>query len=59
MRTFLSYKKKIRVIFVYLLVLGGILTFFGNLGGDIGTIGSLGNTLTIEWLFEGFMCTFS
>jgi hypothetical protein len=55
----LSYSKKFRVIFVFLLVLGGILTFFGNLGGDIGTIGSLGNTLTIEWLFEGFMCTFS
>jgi hypothetical protein len=49
MRTFLSYSKKIRVIFVFLLVLGGTLTIFGSLGGDIDTIGSLGGTLTIEW----------
>jgi hypothetical protein len=35
MRTFLSYSKKIMVIFVFLLVLGGTLTFFGSLGGDI------------------------
>jgi hypothetical protein len=44
----LSYSKKIMVIFVFLLVLGGILTFFSSLGGDIDTIGSLGGTLTIE-----------
>jgi hypothetical protein len=49
MRTFLSYSKKIRVIFVFLLVLRGTLTFFGSLGENIDTIGSLGGTLTIEW----------
>jgi hypothetical protein len=49
MRTFLSYSKKIKVIFVFLLFLGGTLTFFGSLRGDIDTIGSLGSTLTIEW----------
>jgi hypothetical protein len=32
-----------------LLVLGGTLTFFGSLEGDINTIGSLWGTLTIEW----------
>jgi hypothetical protein len=31
------------------LVLGGTLTFFGSLRGDIDTIGSLGGKLTIEW----------
>jgi len=31
----LSYLKKIRVIFVFLLVLGGTLTFFDSLMGDI------------------------
>jgi hypothetical protein len=30
------------IIFVFLLVLGGTLTFFGSLGGGIDTIGSLG-----------------
>jgi len=49
MRTFLFYSKKIRVIFVFLLVLVGTLTFFGSLGGDIDTIGSLRGTLTIKW----------
>jgi hypothetical protein len=48
-RTFLSYSKKIWVIFVFLLVLGRTLTFFGSLRGAIDTIGSLGSTLTIEW----------
>jgi hypothetical protein len=48
MRTFLSYSKKIKVIFVFLLVLGGTLTFFGSLRRDIDTIGSLEGTLTIE-----------
>jgi hypothetical protein len=32
-----------------LLVLGGTLTFFDSLRGDIDTIGSLGGTLTIRW----------
>jgi hypothetical protein len=36
------------VIFVFLLVLGGILAFFVSLGRDIDTIGSLGGTLTIK-----------
>jgi len=45
----LSYSKKFRVIFVFLLVLGGTLTFFGSLREDIELIGSLGATLTIEW----------
>jgi hypothetical protein len=49
MRTFLPYSKKIMVIFVFLLVLGGTLTFSGSLRGEIDTIGSLGGTLTIEW----------
>jgi len=31
-----------------LLVLGGTLTFFSSLWGNIDTIGSLGGTLTIE-----------
>jgi hypothetical protein len=31
------------------LVLGGILTIFGSLSGDINTIGSLEGTLTTEW----------
>jgi hypothetical protein len=49
MRTFLSYSKKIRVIFVFLLVLWETLTFFGSLGENIDKISSLGGTLTIEW----------
>jgi hypothetical protein len=32
-----------------LLVLGGTLTFSGNLRREIDTINSLGCTLTIEW----------
>jgi hypothetical protein len=48
MRTFLSYSKKIMVIFVFLLVLGGTLTFFSSLWGGIDPIGSLRGTLTIE-----------
>jgi hypothetical protein len=48
MRTFLSYSKKIMIIFVFLLVFGRILTFFDSLGGDINTIGSLVGTLKIE-----------
>jgi hypothetical protein len=31
------------------LFLGGTLTFFSSLRGDIDTIGSLGGILTIEW----------
>jgi hypothetical protein len=31
------------------LVLVGTLTFFGSLGRDIDTIGSLRGTLTIKW----------
>jgi hypothetical protein len=45
----LSYSKKFNVIFVFLLVLGDTLTFFGSLRGSINTISSLGGTLTIEW----------
>jgi hypothetical protein len=37
------------VIFVFLLVLGGTLSFFGSLRGNIDTIGSLEGILTIEW----------
>jgi hypothetical protein len=37
------------VIFVFLLVLKGTLTFFDSLMGGIDTINSLGETLTIEW----------
>jgi hypothetical protein len=37
------------VIFVFLLVLGGTLTFFGSLRGNINIISSFGGTLTIEW----------
>jgi hypothetical protein len=48
MRTFLSFSKKIKVIFVFLLVLGGTLTFFDSLMRDIDIIGSLRSTLTIE-----------
>jgi hypothetical protein len=48
-RTFLSYSKIFRVIFVFLLVLGETLTFFGSLRGAIDTIGNLGGTLTIKW----------
>jgi hypothetical protein len=44
----LSYLKKIKVIFIFLLVLSETLTFFGSLGG----------TLTIEWYFEGIICIF-
>jgi hypothetical protein len=35
------------------------LIFFGSLRGNIDTIGSLGGTLTIEWLFEGICVFFS
>jgi len=31
------------------LVLGGTLTFFDSLKGDIDTISNFGGTLTIEW----------
>jgi len=44
----LSYSKKFRVVFIFLLVLGGTLTFFGSLRRTIDTIGSLEDTLTIE-----------
>jgi hypothetical protein len=44
----LSNSKKFRVIFVFLLVLGGTLTFFGSLRKAIDTIDSLRGTLTIE-----------
>jgi hypothetical protein len=37
----LSYSKKFRVIFVFLLAVGETLTFFGSLKGYIDTIGSL------------------
>jgi hypothetical protein len=30
-------------------VIMGTLTVFGNLGGDIDIIGSLGGTLTMRW----------
>jgi hypothetical protein len=35
------------------------LPFFSSLGGEIGTIGSLGGTLTMRRYFEGVMCIFS
>jgi hypothetical protein len=41
-----------------ILVIKETLTFFGSLGRDIDTIGSLWGTLTTEWKFEGVMCTF-
>jgi hypothetical protein len=30
-------------------VIRGTLTFFGSIGGNIDTIGSLGGTLTMRW----------
>jgi hypothetical protein len=46
---YLSYWNFFRVISVFLLTLGGTLTFFDSLEGDVNTIDSFGDTLTIEW----------
>jgi hypothetical protein len=44
----MSYSKKFKVIFVFLLVLGRTLTFFNSLKRDIDTIDNLMNILIIE-----------